>query len=89
MSNPAQNELIWMLRRVNERDEWLGFVRLTDGGARIVGGPTGSHLTGHGESWKDKYASLLAAGFLVGGRPRVLPPLDAYDSEFLRSFEVE
>ena len=89
MSYPDENELVWMVKRVADRDEWLGFVRMKDGGAWIISGPTGSHRTGHGESWEKKYNTLLAEGYLVGGKPRCLPSMDWNDVEFLRMNGIE
>jgi hypothetical protein len=42
----------------------LGFVRERSGGARILGGRTGSHHTGHGESWWDKFVEIISLGYI-------------------------
>ncbi|MGI8602324.1 MAG: hypothetical protein ACR2OZ_04925 [Verrucomicrobiales bacterium] len=37
----------------------------TDGfGARVIGGKTGSHLTGHGETYWDKVVEVVKMGFV-------------------------
>ena len=33
-------------------------------GARIIGGKTGSHLTGHGETYWDKLVEVIKLGFV-------------------------
>ena len=89
MNSPAPNELIWLVKRIGGKDEWLGFVRMKNGGAYILAGPNGSHMTGHAESWNLKYQSLLTNGYLLGGKPRMLPSLDSQDMDFLRSLGIE
>jgi hypothetical protein len=42
----------------------LAFVREPSGGARILGGRTGSHHTGHGESWWDKFSEVVRLGYI-------------------------
>ena len=50
---------------VHERDGTpLGFIRLTKGGAFVIGGKTGSHLTGHGESYWKKITEIVALGYV-------------------------
>ena len=78
-----------MLRHDGDKDLWLGFVRCSDGGAYVIGGPTGSHMTGHGENWKTKYTELLAAGWLTGGIPRIPPELTHTDMLILETILKE
>lgn len=42
----------------------LGFIRDNRGGAFIVGGATGSHYTGHTESWWDKLCAIGRLGYI-------------------------
>ena len=42
----------------------LSFVRLPSGGAEVCGGRTGSHRTGHGESWWDKLREIIGLGYI-------------------------
>ena len=42
----------------------LRFVRDPDGGALAIGGPTGSHLTGHAELWWDKLTLIASQGYI-------------------------
>lgn len=41
----------------------LGFVRTNKDGALIIGGKTGTHFTGHGESYWKKFAEIIALGY--------------------------
>ena len=57
-----QGQIHWF---VHERDQIpLGFIRLTKGGAVVIGGKTGSHLTGHGESYWKKLKEIIALGYV-------------------------
>jgi hypothetical protein len=50
---------------VHQRDSTpLGFIRMKDGGALVVGGKTGSHVTGHGESYWKKITEIIALGYV-------------------------
>jgi hypothetical protein len=42
----------------------LVFIRERHGGARILGGRSGSHRTGHGESWWEKFSEVISLGYL-------------------------
>jgi len=42
----------------------LGFVRDSRGGALILGDPTGTHFTGHGERWESKMNELVKGGYI-------------------------
>jgi hypothetical protein len=37
---------------------------LPNHGARVIGGKTGSHFTGHGESYWDKIVEVIRLGFI-------------------------
>jgi len=56
--------LFWFVDPSTNPPTTLGFVRDPDGGAFAVGGPTGSHLTGHAESWWDKLSLIAAQGYV-------------------------
>ena len=82
-------EIHWMLKRADGRDVWLGFVRCQrSSGAYIIGGPTGSHMTGRGESWRTKLKALKKEGYLAGGLPRVPPRMDNIDQEILKGIQT-
>ncbi len=86
---PRVNKLEWLVRRTDQKEVWVGFVRLENGGAYLIGGPTGSHATDHGESWSTKYSSLLAGGYLTGGVPRDLPRVDDTDIALLQHLGIK
>src|ERR1041385_1542417 len=54
-------KLCWL---VDASSTPLGFIRDNRGGAFIVGGATGSHYTGHGESWWDKLCKIGRLGYM-------------------------
>ena len=54
-------KLCWL---VDASSTPLGFIRDNRGGAFIVGGATGSHHTGHGESWWDKLCEIGRLGYV-------------------------
>jgi hypothetical protein len=54
----------------------LAFVRDNRGGALVIGGKTGSHYTGHGESWWAKLSKIAALGYIpveVASRQQLIP----------------
>jgi hypothetical protein len=54
-------KLCWL---VDASSTPLGFIRDNRGGAFIVGGATGSHYTGHTESWWDKLCEIGRLGYI-------------------------
>jgi hypothetical protein len=74
----------------------LGYIRDDRGGAFVIGGKTGSHYTGHGESWWAKLADIAALGYIpveVAIRQRLIPTdwsppaLDDKDSLLVRRIQ--
>lgn len=63
MKIPKKNEIIWLVNK-HEKKITLGFLRDQRGGCLIINGPTGSHYSGHAESWKEKYNYYLREGFI-------------------------
>jgi hypothetical protein len=61
--NPKKDKLIWF---IHSRDTSiaLGFIRTSNNGAIIVGGKTGSHKTGHGESYWDKMKEIISQNYI-------------------------
>ena len=50
---------------IHEQDQTpLGFARLRNGGALILGGKTGSHLSGHVESYWKKFKEVINLGYM-------------------------
>lgn len=60
---PKKLEILWFIKENNPKKA-LGLLRSQGNGCFIIGGPTGSHLTGHGESWESKWKEYLAKGYI-------------------------
>ena len=65
MNLPKINKLIWLVRKKNNLIEHLGFFRDSSGGFFIIGGPTGSYCSGHGEEWENKWKEIVKLGYLT------------------------
>ena len=52
----------WFIHKVDRTP--LGFIRLTNGGAAVLGGKTGSHITGHGVTYRKKLNEIKALGYM-------------------------
>jgi hypothetical protein len=74
----------------------LGYIRDNRGGAFVIGGKTGSHYTGHGESWWAKLSEIAALGYIpveLASRQRLIttdwspPALDDKDSHLVRRIQ--
>ena len=52
----------WFIHHVNLTP--LGFIRLRQGGALVIGGKTGSHFTEHGESYWEKFKEIISLGYI-------------------------
>ena len=68
MQTPLQlvepQKLCWFVHLGFAPPTPLGFVRDTRGGALVIGGRTGSHCTGHGESWWEKLCEIASLGYI-------------------------
>jgi hypothetical protein len=71
---PETKKLYWLVQDDDGPGSVIGFVANEDQGGLVIGGPTGTHCTGHGEGWRSKWAELLAAGFHEIVRPNWTPP---------------
>jgi hypothetical protein len=60
---PQPKTLYWLIGEKAGRRVTLGFVANEDRGGLVLGGPTGTHCTGHGEGWRSKWAEIEAAGY--------------------------
>ncbi len=67
---PENGVLCWLVRSTETGIEVGGFVRSDRAGALILGGPTGTHFTSHGEGWRSKWEELLHDGFIVAETAR-------------------
>jgi hypothetical protein len=74
----------------------LGYIRDNRGGALVIGGKTGSHYTGHGESWWAKLSNIAALGYIpveIAIRQQLIaadwmpPALDAQDALLVRRIQ--
>lgn len=69
-------KLSWFVLASSVPPTPLGFIRDNRGGALIVGGATGSHYTGHGESWWDKLCEIGRLGYIpveLGLKREIIP----------------
>ena len=74
----------------------LGYIRDNRGGALVIAGKTGSHYTGHGESWWAKLSEIAALGYIpveLASRQHLIsadwspPALDDKDSLLVRRIQ--
>jgi hypothetical protein len=74
----------------------LGFIRDNRGGALVIGGKTGSHYTGHGESWWAKLSEIARLGYIpleLASHQRLIPTdwsppaLDEKDAYLVRRIQ--
>jgi hypothetical protein len=77
MSDPIPAEVRWLIHKVHGTAFPVAFVRAHKGGAYVFGGPSGSHLTGHRESWREKWDLLEKEGYVsleVAHKLGLIPP---------------
>jgi len=55
---------IWFVHLGFEPPLPLKIERTSDLGARVIGGKTGSHRTGHGENYWDKVVEVIKLGYV-------------------------
>lgn len=63
MNKPTRSKIFWLVREDNRRMV-IGLLRDRHNGCLIIGGPAGSHYTGHGESWESKGKEYLQEGYI-------------------------
>lgn len=64
MMTPKINEISWLIKKINDSVNVVGFLRDHKDGVFIIGGETGSHYSGHGENWKKKWDEYLKQNYL-------------------------
>lgn len=64
MKKPEKAKIFWLVKIKQNQKIVLGLLRDKYDGCFIIGGPTGSHYTGHGESWKSKWKEYLNKGYI-------------------------
>ena len=62
MKKPEKGKILWLVKK-NDPKTVLGFLKDRLGGCFIIGGPTGSHYTGHGEGWESKLEQYFREGY--------------------------
>ncbi len=87
---PEIGKLYWFVHSVNNVP--LGFIRQRNNGAFIIGGKTGSHCTGHLESYWDKLKEVISLSYIpvdIGKELRLVqeswkpPAITPDDQEFI------
>ena len=56
--------LYWFVHPSSVPPTPLGFIRAKGRGTLLIGGLTGSHYTGHKDTWWDKFQLLVADGYI-------------------------
>jgi len=66
MKKPTVGKIAWLFKKNNGGYNALGFLRMRGEreGCFIIGGPTGSHCTGHGEEWEGKLSEYVEQGYI-------------------------
>jgi len=83
---PELKTLYW-LSRSEGTSQVLGFVANDEHGGLVLKGPTGTHCTGHGESWRSKWAEIETSGFRVIDEPSwTAPRLSRKERTLLRLY---
>ena len=65
MMTPRINEIFWLIRKVNDSINVVGFLRDHKNGVFVIGGETGSHYSGHSESWEKKWDEYLKQNYIT------------------------
>jgi hypothetical protein len=61
---PEPRIVYWFVHPSTVPPTPLGFIRTNGRGALLIGGLTGSHMTGHKDTWQDKFRLLISDGYL-------------------------
>ena len=60
-----QGVIYWFVDSKNPKKYPLGIIRTYTFGTMILGGKTGSHFTGHGETWQMKLSEVSSLGYIA------------------------
>ena len=71
------DDIIWFVHLGYEPPLPLRLKRLNVRGAEVVGGKSGSHITGHGESYWDKIVEIVKYGYIPVNVAKDIGLLDA------------
>ena len=61
---PKKNQIAWLIKVNKKKVDSIGFLRSNFPNFYVIGSPTGSYCSGHGEKWRDKWVEFLEQGFL-------------------------
>ena len=64
MKLPKKEKILWLVKKDGNHTNVIGFLRDQGDGCLIIGGPTGSHYTGHYESWRSKWEVYMRDGYI-------------------------
>lgn len=66
MNNPERGKIIWLIKKNKINLDVIGYMRGMEEslGYVVIGGPTGTHCSGHGESGIVKWNKLLSQGYI-------------------------
>ena len=59
-----KNEIIWFVHLNYNPPLPLRFQRVNNLDAEIIGGHTGKHITGHGETYWSKFVNIIKLGYI-------------------------
>jgi hypothetical protein len=71
-----ENEVIWFVHLGYDPPLPLRLQRTSGFGAEVVGGKTGSHVIGHGETYWDKLTEIIKLGYMPVSVVQELGQLD-------------
>lgn len=71
-----ENETIWFVHLGYDPPLPLRLHRTSGFGAEVLGGKTGSHATGHGETYWDKISEIIKLGYVPVSVAQELGQLD-------------
>lgn len=63
-SDPEPRIVYWFVHPSTIPPTPLGFVRAKGRRALLIRGLTGSHMTGHADTWRDKFRLLISDGYI-------------------------
>jgi hypothetical protein len=71
-----ENETIWFVHLGYAPPLPLRFQRMANLGAAVTGGKNGSHETGHGETYWDKFVEVIRQGYIPVSVAREIGKID-------------
>lgn len=65
MKKPIISEISWLFKKERGKLIVVGFLRDHKDDCFIIGGATGSHYSGHAETWQDKWNKYIEQGYIT------------------------